>query len=163
MSNMPRFSALTKAYQAFRWCIESMADDQYLTPVTNWSARDTAAHLVGWNRNMIEAGKEILRGETPSYYPEAKNDYKNVNAGFVVKYSTRDKAAMLAELASSMAEFEAFLNGLEPSELDNNHGVIHYSGDKATVARLVDSLTGDYEYHREEIEEWVKTRQMREP
>ncbi len=155
MNDRDRSNTLTVAYQAFRRCIQSVPDNLYLSPINGWSSRDVMAHLVGWNRRMIESGKDILRGVVPSYYTDASNDYKNVNAAFVSHYSSRDKASLLAELAASMAEFEAYVQGLDPSEWDADHGVVHYRGGPATVARLIDSLSGDYQDHTREIQEWL--------
>ena len=152
------FTSLTTSYQAFRECIQSLPDDLYLSQLNGWSPRDVVAHLVGWNRKMIESGKDILRGEKPTYYTDWANDYKNVNAAFVGKYSSRDKASLLGELAASMNEFETFLHGLEPPELTADHGVVHYGGGPATVARLMDSLAGDYRDHTREIREWLGTK-----
>ena len=152
------FNKLTAAYQAFRDCLQSLPDSLYLASINGWSPRDTAAHLVGWNRLMIESGRDILQGRKPSYYTDSANDYKNINAAFVARYSSRDKASMLGELASSMAEFDAFVHGLETSEWTADHGVVHYSGDPATVARLMDSLAGDYRSHTHEITEWLGTK-----
>jgi hypothetical protein len=158
MDDHDHFDTLTKAYQAFRQCIQSVPDNLFLSPINGWSARDVVAHLVGWNRNMIKAGREILRGAAPSYYPDAANDYKNINAAFVSQYSSRDKQAMLAELAASLTEFETFVHGLVPSEWTADHGVVHYSGGPATVARLIDSLAGDYQDHSREIQAWLKAK-----
>ena len=158
MNNRDSFNTLTVAYQAFRRCIQSVPDSLYLTPINGWSTRDVVAHLVGWNRNMIAAGKEILRGDVPSYYTDAPNDYMNINAAFVSHYSSRDKASLLADLAASMLEFETYVHGLKPSEWDADHGVVHHRGGPATVARLIDSLAGDYQHHSQEIQEWLSSR-----
>lgn len=147
------------AYQAFRQCIQSVPDDLYLTPINGWSPRDIVAHLVGWNRNMVKSGKELLRGEMPAYYPDAPNDYKNINAAFVSKHSSRDKVTLLDELAASMLEFETYVRGLDPSEWDADHGITHYRGGPATVSRLMDSLAGDYHSHTHEIQQWLKDKQ----
>jgi hypothetical protein len=32
---------------------------------------------------------------------------------------------------------------------------MHHSGDPATIAKIIDSLAGDYEYHTRQIEEWL--------
>ena len=165
MEDHDRFASLAAAYHAFQECIQSLPDGLYLSPMNGdgWSPRDVVAHLVGWNRRMIESGRDILRGEQPSYYSDSANDYRNINAGFVAKYSTRDRASLLGELAASMQEFETFLHGLKPSELTADHGVVHYGGSPATVARLMDSLAGDYRDHAREITEWLATKGHRIP
>jgi hypothetical protein len=163
MDDHDNFNTLTEAFQAFLKVVQSVPDDLYLSPINGWSTRDVVAHLVGWNRNMIEAGKEILRGGKPSYYPDAPNDYKNINGAFVSLYSSRDKTFLLNELAVSLSELEAFVHGLDPSERTADYGVVHYRGGPATIARLIDSLAGDYQYHRNEIQEWLNSKGLKMP
>ena len=64
--------------------------------------------------------------------------------GYTVTCVARSKdklQGLLKELASSMTEFETFVESLPPAELIADHGVTHYSGEQATVARLIRSLT----------------------
>jgi hypothetical protein len=119
-----------------------------------WSPRDVVAHLIGWNRHMIEASNAILGGEAPAYYADASNDYKHINAAFVQRHASRSKAALLDDLASSMDAFEAFVVALPPDELTASHGVLHYSGRPATVTGIVHSLAGDYQHHTRQVGEW---------
>lgn len=113
------------------------------------------AHLVGWNSFMIEASESILAGKPPAYYDDAPNDYSNINAGFVMKHSSRSKQDLLAELEASMQAFEAFLLALPAGELAAEHGVCHYRGSPATVGRIVASLAGDYRHHTRQIRTWL--------
>ena len=158
MGTVDCLRSLKRAYEDFRDCILSIPDDLYLSPISHWSPRDIVAHLVGWNRNMIDACNAILRGETPSYYVDAPNDYRNINAAFVARYSSQNKAALLDELASSIEELQQYVSRLDQIELDADHGVVHHRGGPATVTRTVESLTGDYRYHRQKIIEWLRTK-----
>jgi hypothetical protein len=104
---------------------------------------------------MIEASLSILAGNTPSYYEDAPNDYCNINAAFTAKHSSRSKQALLAELKSSMQSLETFLHDLPAEALAADHGVRHYSGVPATVGKIVQSLAGDYQYHTDQLREWL--------
>ncbi|MGQ0568014.1 MAG: ClbS/DfsB family four-helix bundle protein [Armatimonadota bacterium] len=158
MATVDCLRSLKRTYEDFRDCILSIPEELYLSPIHRWSPRDTVAHLVGWNRNMIEACNAILRGEAPSYYVDAPNDYRNINAAFVARYSSQNKAALLDELASSIEELQQYVSGLDRTELDADHGVVHHRGGPATVTRTVESLTGDYRYHWQKVLDWLRTK-----
>ena len=147
--------SLIPAYQDFVELILSLSDELFLSSMNGWSPRDVVAHLIGWNGLMIEASSSILAGKLPTYYEDAPNDYSNINAGFTAKHSSRSKPELLAQLKSSMESFEAFLDALPAGELASDNGVRHYSGDPATVSRIIESLAGDYRYHTRQVREWL--------
>ena len=146
------------AYQDFYNCILSLPDKQFITPMNGWSPRDVVAHLVGWNLHMIAASNAILAGETPSYYADAVNDYKNINAGFVAQYASLSKSEMLSLLESSLDEFEQYVLSIPPAELQDSHGVQHYSGRPSTVAGIIASLAEDYQHHLDQVSAWLQNR-----
>lgn len=158
MSNQEVTLSLRSAYQDFTGLILSLSEEQFLSLMNGWSPRDVVAHLIGWNGHMIEALSSILAGETPSYYADAPNDYSNINARFTARYSSRSKQELLAELESSLDRLEAYVLSLPVEELVADHGVRHYRGEPVTVRRTIESLTGDYRYHTNEIREWLEKR-----
>jgi hypothetical protein len=158
MDNRSALNSFEFAYKNFCECIISLPEALFLSPMNGWSPRDVVAHLIGWNRLMIEASAAILRGETPAYYADAPNDYRNINAGFVNQFSSRSKAELLDELKFSMKDFEQYINSLDQDELTASHGVVHYSGRQATVVGIINSLTGDYREHLRQINEWLQNR-----
>jgi Mycothiol maleylpyruvate isomerase N-terminal domain len=145
---------LRNAYEAFYQCILWLSDNLFLEAMHGWAPRDVVAHLIGWNGNMITACNQILKGEIPEYYQDAVHDFQHVNAGFVAQYPSLDKYVMLSLLAESFEKFEAYLHGLDPGDFEAEHGVLHHSGDPATVGRVIRSQAGDYDFHRWEIEKW---------
>lgn len=155
MTNQDVILPLKSAYEDFSILIASLSDEQFLCLMDDWSPRDVVAHLVGWNSLMIESSLSILAGKAPSYYDDAPNDYSNINSDFVQKHSSRSKSDLLAELESSMVKFEAFIFSLPAEELVADHGVLHYSGSPASVARIVNSLAGDYQHHVRQITKWL--------
>jgi hypothetical protein len=149
---------LRMAYDDFVACVSSLGEEAFLAPMGDWAPRDVVAHLVGWNRFMIQACDSILAGEPPVYYADAANNYAGINAALVGHYASRSKAALLEDLASSMGELSAYVAGLPPAALTTTRGVIHHSGESATVAKVFRSLAGDYQEHVREIRAWLAAR-----
>ena len=147
---------LKRAYQDFYDGILSLPEALFTSSMNGWSPRDVVAHLIGWNRHMIAASTAILAGETPAYYADAPNDYKNINAGFVAQHASHSKVELLLQLESSMDEFDQYILALPPVELEASHGVVHYSGRPATVAGIIASLAGDYQSHTSQVIEWSR-------
>ena len=154
MINSDPLYLLTRTYDEFVLCVLSLTEAQFLSPMNGWSPRDVVAHLIGWNRLMIEASLSILAGEPPAYYADAPNDYSNINAAFVAKHSSRSRANLLRELESSMVEFKTYIASLPPTELSADHSVTHYSGRSATISAIINSLTSDYQHHTRQISDW---------
>ena len=119
-----------------------------------WTPRDVVAHLIGWNRYMILACKDIMRGDPPGYYVEHNINYRDINAGFVQQYDSRNRDVMLGELAKSLEQLQTFVRGLPPDDLARDFGVTYYRGGAATIGRTLQSLATDYEEHAEEIRAW---------
>ena len=138
--------------------ILSLPEELFLSPLNGSAPRYVVAPLIGWNALTIEASSSILAGQPPSYYADAPNDYSNINAGFMAKYSSRSKEELLAELKFSLDGLEAYVLALPPEELVADRGVRHYRGGPATVNKIIESLAGDYRYHKNQIREWLNNR-----
>ena len=148
---------LRRRYQEFVDCILPLPDALFLSPMNGWSARDVVAHLIGWNGLMVESAMSLLAGEAPTYYADAANDYRNINAAFVAKHSAVSKAQLLRELGSSMERLEAFVADVPPGDLSADRGVTHYRGRPATLIGIIQSLAGDYQHHTRQIADWLGT------
>ncbi len=159
MSNQEAIFPVKNAYQDFVNVILSLSDEQFLTQIYEWSPRDIVAHLIGWNTLMIESSLSILSGKPPAYYDDTPFNYSHINAGYTAKFSSQSRKELLAQLQSSLAELEAFILSLSDDELKADHGVRHYSGVPATVSKIIASLAGDYEYHTQQIRDWLKKSQ----
>ena len=70
MTNQDITLSLKNAYQDFTKIILSLSDEQFLSPLDDWTPRDVVAHLVGWNGLMIDLPRSILTGKPPSYYDD---------------------------------------------------------------------------------------------
>jgi hypothetical protein len=154
MTNQDIIFPLINSCNEFTEVIVLLSDEQFSSPLHGWSPKGIVSHLAGWNHFMIEASQSILAGKAPVYYDDAPNNYSNINAGFVAKYSCYSKQELLTKLKSSMEGLETFILALPREELVASHNVRHYNGSPATVAKIIESLNGDYQYHTHEIKEW---------
>ena len=141
--------------QDFARSVTSLREELFLKKIYDWSPRDIVAHLIGWNRYIIDGSKQIMRGEVPFYDIEPGEDYSKVNAVLVCEYSSRDKQELLDELKASTQELIQFLQLLDSSEWDSDYGVRH-QGAIITIRDTIDELIEDYDIHREQIKEWAK-------
>jgi hypothetical protein len=152
MNHDAALAPLEQAWRALDAEVRALPEERFLAPLRGWSARGIVAHLIGWNRHMIEASRSILSGETPDYYADAPHGYRNLNAAHAAAHSSLSRDELLRELEASLLEFKTFVQSLPPAEIDDSHGVLHYSGRPATVGGIIRSLAQDYRDHTLEIE-----------
>jgi hypothetical protein len=150
----PSLQRLGQAANAFILAIESLRDELFLRAIDEWTPRDVAAHLAWWNRHMIAASQSLRTGTPPSYYADAANDYRHVNARAIAEFAARDRRVLLDELRATLDELVGYLRALDAEAWDADHGVVHHRGGAATVRRIVASLAGDYEHHTRQVNEW---------
>ena len=148
-----------ETFSCFVVLIRSLSEDLFLASMNGWSPRDVVAHLVGWNSLMRLSCQDILQGKPPAYYADAANDYRDINAGFVARFASRDRETLLEELIGSKQVLVIFLQTVDPAEWEADHGVEHHSGGPATVARVLASLEHDYLDHTRQIETWLRENQ----
>jgi hypothetical protein len=139
----------------FARCVASLDEELFLKKINYWSPRDMVAHLIGWNRSIIEGSKQIKRRELPFYDIDPGENYSKVNAALVRQYSSTNKQELLDELQASAGELKQFLESLDHSEWNHDYGVRH-RGAVITIQNTVDDLITDYSHHREQIETWAK-------
>ena len=147
--------SLSRSVEDLAGCVTALSDEAFLVGINGWAARDIVAHLIGWNRAVIEGSRQIMRGELPSYDIDSGDNYSKVNAAFVREYATPNKEELLAELRQSANELQEFLHALDPSAWARDYGVKN-QGSTVTIRSTVDELIDDYDHHRRQIEEWRK-------
>ena len=150
----PSLDRLRRSASVFTRVIESLSDDLFLGAIDDWTPRDVAAHLAWWNRHMVVAGRSLQAGTAPTYYADAVNDYRNVNARAIAEFASRDRRVLLSELRATLDELTRYLQALDAGAWDADHGMPHHRGGVATIRRIVESLAGDYEHHARQVEEW---------
>jgi hypothetical protein len=144
---------LERCVEAFARSVTALDERLFLRKVTNWTARDMVAHLIGWNRHIVRGARQILRGELPFYDVDPGPDYSNVNAVLIREYADTDRSALLESLAAATEELTDFLRAVDPDTWDRDFGVRH-DGETLTVKSTVDDLIADYHHHREQLEEF---------
>jgi len=163
MNHDAALAPLEQAWRSLDAAVRALPEERFLAPLRGWSARDIVAHLIGWNRHMIEASGSILRGESPAYYADAPLGYRNLNAAHAAAYSSRSREELLRELEASLQELKTFVRSLRMGEIDDSHGVLHYIGRPATIAGILRSLTQDYRDHAAEIDELMMVPSSKQP
>lgn len=139
------------AYDSFVEVVRGLSPEKYLHSLGDWTPRDIAAHLLGWNRITVAGCADLREGVEPFYFYDGTNDYRKVNAKFLTQFPSRDRTQMMNDLSTTMAALVTYLKTIPDDEWEADTGLVHYRGDAATPARCVDSLIRDYRKHREEI------------
>jgi hypothetical protein len=147
---------LRENLDALSRCVSSLDERMFLRPIRQWSPRDIVAHLVGWNRYLVQGADQIRRGELPFYDIDPGDNYSNVNAALVRKYSSTSRHELLDDLRASAQQLEQYLRSLETTEWDRDYGVRH-AGAIITIRNSVDELVDDYHHHTEQISTWRET------
>ncbi|MBI5824111.1 MAG: ClbS/DfsB family four-helix bundle protein [Chloroflexi bacterium] len=142
---------LETACTDFMETVQGLSAEQLLKSLGDWTPRDIAAHLIGWNRITLVGCSELREGVEPFYFYDGTNDYRKVNARFFEQFPSTDRDELLQEIASTKEALTAYLNTIPENEWELDTGIVHYRKDPATVARCVDSLIRDYRKHMQEI------------
>ena len=146
-----------QAVESFAACIDALGEKSFLVKLNGWSARDILAHLIGWNRHVIEGSKQIQRGELPFYDIDPGENYSNVNAALVRQYDSNSGQVLLDQLETTARELKEYLRGLDAATWARDFGVRH-DGSRVTISETVDELIKDYDHHRRQIEDWARSR-----
>ncbi len=145
-----QIAKLTRSVDAFERCVASLDEGAFLKPLRRWTPRDIVAHLVGWNRHVIEGSRQILKGELPFYDVDPGEDFANVNAHLISDYPSKDRDELLEELRSTERELTAFLRSVDESAWGRDFGVRN-KGATITVRNTVDDLIADYAHHQNQL------------
>ena len=151
-----RLEQLDRAYALFVVTVNSLSPETFLSSLGDWTPRDIVAHLIGWNHNILIGCQQIRDGVSPFYHKDGPNDYRQMNAVSIRRYNSTDRRALLKELADTKDALVAYVSGLDAGDWDKDFGPKHYRGGPATVARSIESLTGDYLNHAQELVKAVR-------
>ena len=78
-----QIARLDRSVEELAAAVASLDEKLFLERLNGWSSRDIVAHLVGWNRLIIEGSRQIMRGELPSYDVDPGENYSKVNAKLI--------------------------------------------------------------------------------
>ena len=152
-----QIASFQKNVDAFDRCIRSLQQDQFLRKLNHWSARDIVAHLIGWNRSLIQGSNQIRKSELPFYDIDPGENYSKVNDSFVKQFSSESREELLNEMSTSAVELADFLRTLSPEEWDHDYGVRHKEV-VVTIRNSMEELKDDYAHHLRQIEVWLRSR-----
>jgi hypothetical protein len=160
MNIKTQIAKFDQSIEDFVHCVAFLNEELYLKKHNQWSPRDVVAHLIGWNRYIIQGSDQIRKGELPFYDIDPGEDYSKVNAVLVLEYSSTDREEMLDELKVSAQELKEFLRSLDSGVWSRDYGVRH-NGAIITIQNTVDELIEDYDIHKERIKEWARRENSR--
>lgn len=146
---------LQTSIEAFAKCIAALPTDNFLRPVTAWSPRDVAAHLIGWNVQTLEGCRDLLHGKVPTYLSDAADDFQHVNAASVQRYDSTDRDVLLDQLRVTADALLRYLEALAPEDWDRDCGVYEADGQPASIRNDIEALTADYLGHAQEVGAWA--------
>jgi len=142
---------LETAYKDFMQTLQSLSAENFIKSLGDWTARDIAAHFIGWNRITLIGCSELREGVEPFYFHDGTNDYRKINANFLEKFPSSNRDELVKEILITKDVLIVYLKSIDESEWELDTGIVHYRGGPATIARCVDSLIRDYRKHRQEI------------
>jgi hypothetical protein len=155
MTIREQITRLGHSVDEFATTIASLGAERFLEKFNGWSPRDVVAHLIGWNRHVIEGGSQIRRAQLPFYDRDPGENYSKVNAELIRRYSSKNAGELLDELRKSAAELTSYLRSLDRDEWARDFGVRH-AGSTVTIETTVDELIADYDHHRRQIEDRIR-------
>lgn len=142
---------LETAHASFMDTLAGLASEKFLSSLGDWTPRDIAAHFIGWNRITLAGCSALREGAEPFYFYDGTNDYRKINAKFLLQFPSTNREELSKEIKSTYEVLTAYLKTIPENEWELDTGIVHYRGNPATIARCVDSLIRDYGKHGQEI------------
>lgn len=114
----PRARELERNQANFRAFLEALDDAQWQTIVGDegYSVRQTVAHLCGADKSMLRMAQNWLAGKNNTLRPDF--DLNLFNARQQEKRAQAANAALLQEWIDAQQELLAFMETLQPQDLD---------------------------------------------
>ena len=116
-----------------------------------WSLKDLVAHLVGWDHTNLQAVREILAGQYPSFFQFYDKDWQSYNARLVQQHHKDSLAELLLDAANSHRQLIAFLQSLEAANLLTAKASRPNGRRTVTLRNLLLSEAADEQQHAEQV------------
>ena len=145
-----QIARLDRSVEDFIRAVCALEDRSFTSMINRWSVRDIVAHLVGWNRYIIEGSEQIMTGELPWYDVDPGENYSKINAVVIRQYPSVNRTELVDELRASAAELMDFLRSVDAGDWDRYFGVRH-GEETLTIRGTIDDLIADYVHHRRQI------------
>jgi hypothetical protein len=139
--------ARSKVMEAARAIPASQAEEQFLGV---WSIKDLVAHLIGWDYTNLQAVKEIMNGQPPTFFQYFDKDWGSYNRRLVAQYIRGSLDELLVDAETSHLHLVGYLETLTARDIV--HGKAgRENGRSTTVRNLLQAETRDELKHAEQI------------
>jgi hypothetical protein len=113
--------AMRTGYTALENTLSPLDEAQMTTPGVNgtWSIKDNIAHIVTWQRILLDRLLAAARDETPTSYgsDSAGEDIDRLNEQFYQQNKSRQLAGVLADFRSIYAQIEEAVQSTSEEDL----------------------------------------------
>jgi len=113
--------AMRTGYAALEKTLAPLDEAQMTTPGVNgtWSIKDNIAHIVTWQRVLLDRLRAAARNETPTSYgsDQADEDIDRLNEQFYQQSKSRPLAGVLADFRSTYAQIEEAVQSTSEEDL----------------------------------------------
>lgn len=126
-------------------------DSRDATCIGIWTIKELVAHLIGWDFTNLQAVKEILAGQRPSFFQHYDTDWRSYNARLVETYRIEPLEALLESAVASHQQLVAFLQGLPPAVILEGKSPKE-QGRVITIRRLLNAEAQDERKHCAQVQ-----------
>jgi hypothetical protein len=140
-------NARSSLLEAIRSLPENQIDEEFLG---SWSVKELLAHLIGWDWTNLQAVREILAGQYPSFFQKYDKDWQSYNRELVERYRKEDWAELLIAALGSHRELISTLQALSADELVNGKARKE-TGRTVTIRNLLLSEAKDEATHTQQV------------
>ena len=157
---------LQEEYQRWEALLDEIGSTRMEQPGVNgdWSMKDVAAHLTGWNRWLVArlqaAGRGALRGEPPPPWPAHLQTDDEINAWIYDSYRGRSLREILEESQQVHRQLLTVIEGL-PDDVrietiqaspDREFYLILLNNERFPVGEFFDHFRDD---HEPDVRAWL--------
>src|SRR6266567_3669872 len=109
--------AMRTGYAALEKTLAPLDEAQMTTPGVNgtWSIKDNIAHIVTWQRVLLDRLRAAARNETPTSYgsDQADEDIDRLNEQFYQQSKSRPLAGVLTDFRSTYAHYLEHITSIQ--------------------------------------------------
>lgn len=147
---------ITEAQERFERAVDGVDREVLETEpaVGTWNARDVAAHLDDWVKEMLAALECGLGAPQPTHHPIKDNQQFNTNQAALHTSESWDTA--MDNLAATMANAADLARRVTPEQADLP--VAPPWGGATTIGDLLGSVASHHDEHSAQLEVWREER-----
>lgn len=153
---------MERSYQDMLRFLDSMSDEEKTAPILdeNWSAKDSLAHLIDWQKMVLDWMGQSLRGENvkrfvPGYQYDTEEErvpvMEKLNAQLYKESKDRPLADVMRDLDTTHRAMYALIEGMNETDIFDPNRFAWRNGSPAR-----DMLGGNTYEHYDEHREWIQ-------